>query len=189
MSWLSSFLHPGRGYDAAQEQLNNYYQQAQGPLNEYMQNLMNPQALYDKWSNGYKESDAAKAMEGIANEHGLDAASSMGLMGSSPALQAIQAGTSGIVANDKQQYMKDLMDKYQLGAGVAGQYGQNAMNMGQNSANMAYGSQNAGGNLFGNLFGAGLGLFGGPLASGFSQYMGWSPKGGYNPSPWYTGGR
>ena len=38
MSWLSSFLHPEKGYKAAQEQLDKYYQQAQGNLQPYNQN-------------------------------------------------------------------------------------------------------------------------------------------------------
>ncbi len=218
MSWLSNWLNPGRGYQKGQEQLNDYYGQTQarynqgqgyldplrqqgqaqyGNMQQYIQNLMNPQALEDKWSKGYKESDAAKGLEGLANEHGLNAASSLGLMGSAPALQAIQAGTTGIAAQDRQNYMKDLMDKYMQGAGLtqglyntgaqaAGQMGvnamgsgQNAMNMGQNSANMAYGQQNAGGDLFSKLLGGAAGLFGGYLGNqNFGQK-----------SPWNTGGR
>ena len=205
MSWLSDWLHPGRGYEKGQEQLDKYYGQGQGFLNpynqqgqdqyknmqEYLKNLMNPQGLQDQWAKGYKESDAAKSMEGIAQQHGLDAASSMGLMGSSPALQAIQAGTSGIAAQDKQSYMDDLMKKYMAGMGLtsniygtgasaAGQQSQNAMNMGNNSAQMAFGQQNAGGDLFSKLLGSGLGLFGGYMNNRNSS-------GG--PNPWNTGGR
>ncbi len=206
MSWLSSFLHPGRGYKAGQEQLDKYYNQAQGyqqPYNQAgqgqagnLQNainaLMDPQALQDKWSKGYQTSEAAKNSMGMAQEHGLDAASSMGLMGSQPALGAIQAGTSAIGAEDKQKYLDDLMQKYMQGAGLsqgmyntgagaAGQQGQNAMNQGQNSAQMAYGQQNAGGNTFGNIAGA----IGGFAGNAIGNKMGWLPKGNYQ--PWQSG--
>jgi len=214
MSWLSNWLNPGRGYEKGQEQLNNFNQQAEGHYNQglgfldplrqqgqqqygtlqnYIQNLMNPEALQNQWAKGYHESDAAKGLEGLAQEHGLNAASSMGLMGSSPALQAIQAGTTGIAAQDRQNYMNDLMQKYMQGAGISqGIYGtgagaaggmaqnamgmgQNSMNMGQNAAQMAYNQQNAGGNMFNSLLGSGLGLLGGYL--------------GAQKSPWNTGGR
>tara|TARA_R110000868_G_scaffold335547_1_gene596441 strand:+ start:24856 stop:25482 length:627 start_codon:yes stop_codon:yes gene_type:complete len=207
MSWLSSFLHPDRGYKAGQEQLDKYYNQAQqqyqpfinqgqnayGGLNEAMQNLLDPQALQDKWASGYKESDAAKQMEGMAQEHGLNAASSMGLMGSSPALQAIQAGTSQIGAQDRQSYLDNLMQKYLAGTGIAqsvygtganaaGQAGQNAMNMGQNSAQMAFGQQNAPGDMFSKLL-QGAASFATPIGQAWGMN-----KLGLNNSPWSTGG-
>lgn len=218
MSWLSEFLHPKRAYQAGQNELDKYYQQAQqqyqpfiqqgqdayGNLSSAMRDLMDPQALQDKWASGYKESEAAKQLEGMATEHGLDAASSLGLMGSSPALQAIQAGTSGIVANDRQQYLDNLMQKYLAGTGLAqgiygtganaaSQAGQNAMTQGQNASQLAYGKNSAQGDLFSKLLGGGLGFLGGAvgpsIGAGFSQMMGWSPKGSYNPNPtWSTGG-
>lgn len=206
MSWLSSFLHPERGYKAGQEQLNKYYQQAQGYQQPYNQNginqgtnlgdliksLMDPQALQDKWASGYKESDAAKNLEGIAKEHGLDAASSMGLLGSSPALGAIQAGTSGIVAQDRQNYLNDLMEKYKTGAGLsqgmyntgaqtANQMGQNAMNMGQNSAGMKFGETNAPGDVFGKIGGGALKSIMDYLTGGFGT-------GAFGRGAWSTGG-
>lgn len=216
MSWLSSFLHPGQGYDKAQQQMDQYYQQGQGylqPYNQYGQNaygnlsgamnaLLDPQALQDKWMKGYQESEAAKSAESMAQQHGLDAASSLGLMGSTPALSAIQAGTTQIGLEDQQNYLDNLMQKYLAGAGIAqgifgqganaaGQMGQNAMNMGQNSAQMAFGKANAGGNLFGNLLGMGAGLagsaLGGPIGGALANKWGltggsrWNnPDGGVN---------
>jgi hypothetical protein len=216
MSWLSSFMHPGRGYDKAQGQLDKYYGQAgdyynqaqgyqqpynqqgqaqYGNLSDIIKSLGDPQALQDKWASGYKESEAAKNAEGMAQQHGLDAASSMGLMGSTPALSAIQAGTSQIGAEDRQNYLNDLMQKYMAGAGIsqglyntgagaAGQMGQNAMgmgtnamNMGQNSAQMSYGKQNAGGSMLGNLIGTAAGL-GGSYLAGQSNPKNWSFSGG-----------
>jgi len=188
MSWLSSFLHPGRAYEQAQEQMDKYYPEAQKYLKPYYQHgqdvygglsgamnqLLDPMSLQDKWSQGYKESDYAKNLEEMASQHGLNAASSMGLMGSTPALQALQTGTTHIAQADKQQYLQDLMQKYLQGAGIAQNiYGMggnaasglsnNAMQMGGNSAQMAYGKQAAGGNLFGKLLGTGLTLAAGAL--------------------------
>jgi len=188
MSWLSSFMNPQRGYDAAQGQMDNYYNQAQGyqqPYNQMgqqggaaaqgaMQNLLNPEQMQNQWAQGYQESPYAKQMEQQAQSSGLDAASSMGLMGSSSALQGIQSGRSNIMGADRQKYLDDLMNKYTLGtntatgmmnmgANTAGQMGNNAMNQGQNSAGMAYGSKNAQGQMFGNLMGGAAGLFGSAL--------------------------
>jgi hypothetical protein len=205
MSWLSSFLNPGKGYEKGQEQLDKYYNQAQGALQPYNQNgqdqyanlqemlknLMDPQALQDKWASGYKESEAAKNAEGIAQEHGLDAASSMGLMGSNTAINAIQRGTSQIGAEDKQSYLDQLMDKYKQAVGLSsGIYGQganaagiqsnNSMNMGQNSANMAYGKQNAGGSMLEKLLGTAVGAagsaLGGPIGGALAKR--WNLSGG-----------
>ncbi len=201
MSWLSSFMHPGKGYQKGQEQLDKYYNEAQGNLspynqqgqeqygnlNDYIKNLMDPAALQAKWAEGYSESPAAMQAEKMAQEHGLNAASSMGLMGSNTALNAVQSGTSQIGLNDRQNYLNDLMEKYKTGAGLAqgiygtgagaaGQMGQNAMNQGQNSSQMAYGQENAGGNMFGGLLGAGLGLagsaLGGPIGGAIGGALG-----------------
>lgn len=205
MSWFSSWLHPGKGYDKAQEQLDKYYNQSQGYLNPYNQNgqqqygtlsdyinaLKDPQALQDKWASGYKESEAAKQAEALAQEHGVNAASSLGLGGSNTALNAIQSGTSNIANEDKQNYLDNLMQKYLAGAGLAqgiygqganaaGQQSQNANQMGQNSAQMAYGKQNAGGNLFGNILGLAGGVassaLGGPIGGALAKR--WNLSGG-----------
>ena len=205
MSWLSSFMNPGKGYQKGQDQLDKYYNQAQGyqqPYNQngqdqynnqqtYIDNLMHPEKLQDDWIKNYHESEAAKQNETMAQEHGLNAASSMGLMGSNTALNAIQSGTSQIGNQDRQQYLDDLMEKYKTGAGLsqniynqgvstAGQMGNNAMNMGQNSAQMAYGQQNAGGNMLGGLIGTGLGVvgsaLGGPIGGALANR--WNLSGG-----------
>ena len=198
MSWLSSFLHPEKGYKAAQEQLDKYYQQAQGNLQPYNQNgldtygkyssamdkLLNPAALQDEWSKNYKESDLAKQNEAMASQSGLNAAQQMGLGGSAPALQAIQSGTSGIVAQDRQKYLDDLMQKYMTGIGIgsdiygkgasaANSMSQNAMTQGQNSAQTQFNKKNAQGDMFGKLLGYGTGLVGSALGGG-----GWNPLGG-----------
>ena len=222
MSWLSSFLHPEKSYDKAQQELQKYYNQGQGYLDPYNQNgqqtygkysgamdkLLNPTALQDEWTKNYQESELAKQNEAMATQQGLGAASSMGLMGSSPAIQAIQSGTAGIVAKDRQQYLDDLMQKYMTGIGIgqdiygkgaaaAGQQSTNAMNQGKNSADLEFNKNNAQGDLFGKLLGGATGLIGGALGgpiggalgAGLAQKMGWSPKGSYNSSPMYNGGR
>lgn len=205
MSWLSSFLNPGKGYEKGQEQLDKYYQQAQGSLqpynnqgieqygnlNNYIQNLMNPEALQSKWASNYSESPAAIQAEKMAQEHGLNAASSMGLMGSNTALNALQSGTSQIGLNDRQNYLDNLMQKYLAGANLSqGIYGaganaatgmsNNAMNMGQNSAEMAYNKENSGGNMLGGLIGLGGGIvgsaLGGPMGGALAKR--WNLSGG-----------
>ena len=198
MSWLSSFLHPEKGYKAAQEQLDKYYQQAQGNLQPYNQNgqdvygkykdamdkLLNPGGLQDEWSKNYQESDIAKQNEAMASQSGLNAAQQMGLNGSSPALQAIQSGTAGIVAGDRQKYLDDLMQKYMAGIGIgkdiygtganaAGKQSDNAMTQGQNSAQTQFNQKNAQGDMFGKLLGYGTGLVGSALGG-----RGWNPFGG-----------
>lgn len=210
MNWLDpfgienmadSFLHPEKGYEKGQEQLNKYYNQGQDYLNPYnqfgqnaygdysqaMKKMLDPAALEAEWAKGYTESPSAKNAEGMAQEHGLDAASSLGLMGSNTALNAIQGGTTQIGLDDRQNYLNDLMQKYLAGAGIAGNIfntgagaagslATNANNMGQNSAQMAYGEQNAPGDLFGKLLGTGVGIAtgkGGTVGGGTSG-SGWS---------------
>ena len=198
MSWVSSFLHPGKGYEKGQQQLDKYYNQGQGYLNPYNQvgqeqygnlndiikNLIDPTELNKKWTESYAESPQAIQAEKMAQEHGLNASNAMGLMGSNTALNATQAGTTQIGLEDRQNYLNDLMNKYLQGAGLsqgfyntganaAGQMSQNAGQMGTNSAQMAYGKQNAGGNMLSGLLGQGIGVAGSYLGG-----RGWNLKGG-----------
>lgn len=201
MGMLSSFLHPGRAYRKAEQGMMPFYNQAQSyaqpyaqqgqaayqPLNSAMQSLLNPRQLQGDWMAGYEESPYATQLSDMATNQGLEAASSMGLMGSTPALRAIQEGTSFIKNQDRQRYLDDLFQKYITGANIAQNiYGQgaqmssllgnNAMNMGQNVAQLRYGRQAAPGNLFGNLLGT---LLGGGLMSGSA---------GNQMQPWMMGG-
>lgn len=211
MSWLSSFLHPENAYKGAQTELEKYFQQAQQNLQPYnqhgqdayngysgaMNRLLNPADLENEWSQGYQESPLAKQNEANATQRGLESASSMGLMGSSPALQAIQSGTSGIVAQDRQKFLDDLMQKYLAGIGIgqdiygkganaATNQSQNDMNMGVNSAQNTFNQKNAQGDLFGKLLGYGTGLvgsgLGGSLGTGLANKLGWNTAGTYNPA-------
>jgi hypothetical protein len=107
----------------------------------------------------------------------------MGVLGSTPAMKSIQAGTNQIGADDQLNYINQLMGMYlpgaQLAQGIYGTgaqagnaMGQNAMQMGQNSAQMAFGKQNAPGQMFNDLLKTGAYMF----------------TGGMGGSPWSTGG-
>lgn len=206
MSWFSSFLHPERGYNNAIDVLKQFYNEGKGFQQPYNQNginqgivqtglideLTNPQTLRDKWEKGYTESEAGKNMENLATQHGVNAASSLGLGGSNTALNAIQSGKSQIAAQDKQNYLNDLMEKYKTGAGLsqnvyntgaqtAGQMGQNANNVGQNVAGLTYGATNSPGDTFGKIGGSGIKLLIDYLTGGMG-------KGGFGRGVWSTGG-
>lgn len=199
MDWFTSFFHPEKAYQAGQDTMSQFYNQAQGyqaPYNQYGQNayqglsdamqaLLNPEALHDKWVGNYEQSETSKRAQDLATQSGLNAASSLGLMGSSPALSAIQEGTTQIGLADRDNYLNSLLQKYLAGTGIAtnvfntgaqsaSQMANNAMKMGEDMAQMKYGEQAAGGNMLANLLGLGLG-FG---------------SGAYGNSSWnFTGGR
>jgi len=181
MGMLDSFFSPGKAYKKAGKEAEKYYQQGQGYLSPYRQQgldqygrlndatgaLMDPTKLQSQWAESYEQSPYAKQMLEMNKGQGLDAASAMGLMGSSGAMQNIQQGAGNIVAQDRQNYMNDLMQKYMsgiglgqnmygIGAGAAGGMANNAMQHGQNMAGLKYGEQAASGNLFGNLLGGAL---------------------------------
>lgn len=180
---LTSFLNPDRAYAQAGEQLQNYFGQAQqqlqpyidqgqaahAPLAQTMQSLLNPQALHNEWLQGYETSPHAQHLQEQAMQQGLEAASSMGLMGSSPVLQALQAGSSRIVAQDRDNYLNNLLQKYLSGAQMAqglygtgaqmgGLLGQLTTQHGQGMAEMTYGQQAAPGMLGGQLLGTFMGM-------------------------------
>lgn len=178
MGILDSFFNPGKAYKKAGRKMEQYYNQGQGYLQPYnqhgmdqFQRLMNqanelndPAALQAKWASGYTMSPQAQQLQQKASSAGLDAASSMGLMGSSTAVNNIQNSAGEIMQNDRQNYMNDLMQKYMAsigigqnlygtGANAAGAMSNNAMTHGQNMGQMAYGQQAAGGDMFGKLMG------------------------------------
>lgn len=208
MGMLSSFLRPERAYQKAQGQMENYYNQGQaqlqpfanqgqdayGGLSQVMQSLLNPQQLQSDWAKGYEASPYSQQLQEMSTNSGLEAAGAMGMTGSTPALQAIQAGNTQIGNADRMNYMDNLMQKYLAGAGVAqniygqgaqsaNQMSQNTMNQGQNIAQIAYGQSAAPGNLFGSLLGMGTGLvgsaLGGPIGGAMANKFG----------SWMTGGR
>lgn len=182
---FSSFMHPEKGYKKAQEAMMPYYNQSQdflrpyqqhgeeayGNLSDIMKNMLNPVDFQNELMQGYETSPMAQHAMNEARENGLRAASSMGIMGSTPALSAIQKGTSQIGAADRYDALQRLIDMYTHGAGVAqniygaganagNAMGQNAFNMGQNASGLAFGQQNAPGNMFNDLLKTGAYAYG-----------------------------
>lgn len=172
MSWLSEFLHPGNAYDKARQAEEQYYQEAQGyrqpymeqgqkaggTLQEMLNKLSNPQELQNEWIKGYETSPYAKQLQEQAQTGGLDAASAMGLGGSSAALSNIQKGSSDIMQKDRDNYLNNIMQKYLAGMGLgeslygtganmAGQAAQGAQSMGQDVAGLEYGKNASGRNM------------------------------------------
>ena len=147
MSWLSDFTHPGRAYAKGGEREQQGYNEAQGyrkpymdngvgagnSLQEMMKKLMNPGSLQDEWSKGYSKSPYATQLQDEARTGGMDAASAMGLGGSSASLSNIQKGSSDIMQKDRQNYMDDMMKKYMSAMGI----GESMYGTGANTANSA----------------------------------------------------
>jgi hypothetical protein len=175
---LNSFLHPDQAYKDAESAQNDQWDETKrieqpwidqgqdqyGALNQGRQDLMNPGELQDKWSANYQTSPYAQQMLQQNQSDGLDAASSMGLMGSSAAVKNIQTGAHNVVNQDRQQYMNDLMQKYMAGigigqdlygkgAGMAATMGGQSQQIGQDRAGLAYGRSAAPGAFFGKMAG------------------------------------
>jgi hypothetical protein len=179
-SMISSFLHPEQGYKDAQKEFEKKWQQAQGfqqpyntagqeqvgRLNTAENNLLDPSSLLSDWMQKYQVSPYAQKSMQNAKESGLGAASSMGLLGSSAALNNIQNSSSDIMNADRTQFLNDLMQKYMTGIGIgqnmygvgastAANLGNQAVNVGGNTGSMAYGQANAPGNLLKDLLAMG----------------------------------
>lgn len=173
---MGSFLHPEDAYKAAQEQAERGYQRAEqyekpyfqqgqdqySRLQEAIQQLMNPEGLTNRFADSYETSPYAKRMLEMNRGSGLDAASSMGIMGSSAALSNIQQGAGNIVGKERQQYIQQLMENYLKGIGLshdiyntgsqaAGNLANYGMQHGENMAGLKYGESRAPGQLFENL--------------------------------------
>lgn len=173
---INSFLHPERGFEEAEKESRRAWEEAQGYEKPYWERgneqagrltgaedkLLDPAALEAEWSKSYETSPYAKQLLEKNRTSGLDAASSMGLMGSSAAINNIQQGAGEIVAKDRQQYMQDLMNKYLAGIGIGqdiyGQGGTAAGNLtrgrlqtGQDLAQERYGKYNAPGQTVGEM--------------------------------------
>jgi hypothetical protein len=178
-------MDPTKGYKKAMEELQKAWQQAQSfqqPYNEAGQQqipflnqmrdfLANPEALQSKWAQGYETSPYAQDMMKRARDVGMNEASSMGLMGSSGALENLQRNAGSIMQEDRQRYLDDLMKKYMAsigigenifgtGAATAGNMGNQAVKFGENMGGLAYGKANAKGQMLGNLIGMGANLAG-----------------------------
>jgi len=190
---IHSFLHPEEAYEKAAEEYRRQYEEARkqsqgyidpynqhgldqyGTLNKGIESLMNPEQLMGRFASSYETSPYAKRMLEMNKGAGLDAASSMGLNGSSAALGNIQQGAGDIVSKEREQYLKMMMaqyleglglsqNMYNTGANLAGNYAGNLLGQGneygQGMANMAYNQQAAPGQLFGNLLRTGAQAYG-----------------------------
>jgi hypothetical protein len=188
---IKSFMDPGAGYGDAMKEMQEYFEQAQQyqqpfaqagqgqiPQLQGAQNaLMDPATLQSQWSQGYETSPYAQQLMGKATDIGNEEAASMGLGGSSAALSNVQNTSTGIMNQDRQQYMQDLMQKYMsgvgigqnmfnTGAGAAANMGQNSMNMGRDMGGLRFGQTNAPGQQLGQLIGAGARMYAGGGAGG-----------------------
>lgn len=205
MSWLSDFLHPKKGYDKAEDQIRQALGQAQGYQQPFQQagagqipgltgaigNLLNPVDLQKQWTESYQTSPYAQQLMESSKNQGLDAASSMGLEGSSAALNNIQTTGTNLMNADRQQYLQDLMQKYMTGVGASqnlvntgasagANMGSNTMNAGENLAGIEFGKQNAGSNMLKQIMGmigTGAGEY---LTGGFG--VGGGGRGAWAPS-------
>ena len=178
MPWYEPFnvLNPGRPYKNAQKEYSKGWEEAKGyekpywqqgidqadKLKEAQDRLMNPDKMYSDWASKYETSPAAKQERDEANASGMDAASSMGLLGSSSALENVQKTSNNIVQKDRDKYMNDLMQKYMAGLGIGqnmyntganmgGQMGNQAMNFGEGMGNLKFGEGNAMMNMMQNF--------------------------------------
>jgi hypothetical protein len=178
---LHSFLHPEDAYQSAEDEANRGWNEAKGyqqpywehgneqygGLNEARQRLMNPADLENEWTKGYETSPYARQLLQQNQGAGLDAASSMGLNGSSAALANIQSGAGLIQNEDRRKYLQDLMDKYihgiglgqnlyNTGAQTGANLGQQAIGHGNDISSLEFNKRRAPGQLFGQALGAGL---------------------------------
>ena len=187
LNMVGSFFNSGKGYSDAADQMKKAWGQAQqfgqqginyqepfrqqgvgqfDRLNNAENNLLDPSKLLSDWMSKYEESPYAKQSTANARESGLSAANSMGLSGSSAALQNIQQSSHDIMNQDREGFLKDLMEKYKAGIGIGqnmfnqgsqtagnmgsqmSHMGDQALGVGENLGQMAYGKANAPGDQF-----------------------------------------
>lgn len=205
---ISSMLNPDKAYRRAGQETERSFNQAQQFLEPYrqqgqdvypqlqsaMQKLMNPAQFESEMIGQYEESPYSKFEREKAQNLGLDAASSMGLLGSTPALQALQAGGNRIAAEDRERFIDRMMKKYLAGAEIgqniysqsnqfANTMGQNIINQGANRAGAKFSELAAPGNMMGNLIGLAAMMYGnkGGMGGGMApRQITWnSPQGGF----------
>lgn len=197
MSWMSDWMHPGRAYDEAGKEEEQGYNQGQGyrqpymdrgnaaggTLQEMLNKMKDPAALQDEWSKNYQTSEYAKQMQQEAQTGGMDAASAMGLGGSSASLANIQKGSADIMQKDRQNYMDNLMQKYMGAMGLGESMYNTGANAAENSANSAenhgqwqgqnkFNSRQAGANRFGQIGGSALSALMNYFTGGLTGGMG-----------------
>jgi hypothetical protein len=186
---FSSFLNPQKGYQAGGKELEKYFNQSKdtmmpwinqgqeqyGKLTGAEDALLDPETLLNKWIGGYEESPYATQSKANARSGGLDAASSMGLMGSNAAVNNIENSANYITSADRDKYLDNLMQKYMSGIGIgqniygtganmASNFGNMTNQMGQNMAGIKFGEQNSPGNLLEHLISIGANAYSGQNA-------------------------
>lgn len=196
---LTKLMGPGKPYKNAAKTLTQEYnkgqqylqpyqeqgQEAYPQLNTAFQNLLNPVDLRNQWNEQYEMTPEQQNMINMATEQGQNTAQALGIGGTTPALQAIQSGASGMANRFKQDLFKDFLNMYEhganlgqnifgTGANAAGQMSNNAANYGQNLANLMYGKSAAPNELFSNL----VGNFG-SIAANYPNFKGAGNMGNY----------
>lgn len=188
---FSSFFNPGDAYKKAmnvaeqgwqdtrkyEEPFWQMGQQQIDPLNQARQALLNPVQLEDQWSEAYEPSQYAQRMLAMNRGQGLESASSMGLMGSSAALNNINRGAADIMGQDRREFLNSLMQKFlsgiglgqnllNTGANMGAHLGDQRMQHGSNMGALAYGRQAAPGQLLENLINTAINASSGGMFSG-----------------------
>lgn len=181
---FESFFNPGDAWRSAQREAAGGWNEAKGyetpfweqGLGQYgnlsggINSLLHPEDLFNRFAGSYEESPATKQLIAQNRDQGMEAASAMGLGGSSAALGNIQQGAGNIANNARQQYIEQMMQNYLsglglsqnlygLGANMGSRLGQQAQAQGNERAGLAYGQQAAPGELFGQIAGTGLDVF------------------------------
>jgi hypothetical protein len=137
MSWFSEYFSGGKNpSDTANQYLNQipgamdpYYQpyiqqgqQAGQQLNEQYNQLINdPNALYSKFGEGYKQSPGYQFKLNQALQSGNNAAAAGGMAGSMMHQQAANQTANDIASQDFDQYIQKIMGLY--GQGLEGKKG------------------------------------------------------------------
>lgn len=205
MAFLDFLFDPGKPYRRAQDQYKQGLEEAQKYYEPYLEHgqesgqsladlmsrLQNPQQFEQELMSGYSLSPMAQDKLARNLQEGQDIAGSLGLGGSSAALQDIYQGAGRIQNEDEQAYRNRLMQDYLTSIGIGQQFygtgaqtASNAANLTQggygNMAQSAYGAAAAPGQLFGQL--ANLGL------KGYGAYNLQQPQGYYQLPPQAVGG-
>ena len=129
------YVNQGLGYaegrtGEANDLLNPYRRMGMmsaAPLMRFSrQTITDPGSYYNNMMSGYETSPAAQAQMAASQEAAMNAASASGGLGGTNMYNQIQQDAQGIMAQDSQRYMDNLMNLQRQGLGV----GQNIFNTG-----------------------------------------------------------
>ena len=179
------FGNPGKPYDKAMEQYQQWANKAEGTQQPYLNAGQGAIGDYQQWLKGqkdpsgfinnlmgnYQESPYAHYLQQQAMNAGNNSASASGLMGSSALMKQQQQNASNIASQDVNQWLQNVL-------GINTQYGQGQQNLmqggqgaanaltglynqtGQNMAEAAYGKESSKQQGLWNTIGGGLGILG-----------------------------